>query len=73
MKAYKTEDISVTEFSQNLQSRIDQLERKIRMLRDDENVYQDGLYCSQEVRHGAIKNYIFTLSNIQVLFCCIRP
>lgn len=42
MKAYKTEDISVTEFSQNLQSRIDQLERKIRMLPDDQNVYQDG-------------------------------
>ena len=42
MKSYKTEDISVTEFSENLQSRIDQLERKIRMLPDDENVYQDG-------------------------------
>ncbi|MDD2192637.1 MAG: hypothetical protein PHO12_08895 [Bacteroidales bacterium] len=42
MKSYKTEDITITEFSQNLQSRIDQLERKIRMLPDDENVYQDG-------------------------------
>jgi len=42
MKDYKTEDISVTEFSQNLQSRIDQLERKIRALPDDQNVYQDG-------------------------------
>lgn len=42
MKSYKTEDITITEFSENLQSRIDQLERKIRMLPDDENVYQDG-------------------------------
>lgn len=42
MKSYKTEDISVTEFSENLQSRIDQLERKIRILPDDDNVYQDG-------------------------------
>ncbi len=42
MKSYKTEDISISEFSQNLQNRIDQLERKIRMLPDDENVYQDG-------------------------------
>lgn len=42
MKSYKTEDISITEFSENIQRRIDQLERKIRMLPDDENVYQDG-------------------------------
>lgn len=42
MRSYKTEDISVTEFAQNLQSRIDQLERKIRMLPDDENIYKDG-------------------------------
>lgn len=42
MKSYKNEDISVMEFSQNLQSRIDQLERKIRLLPDDDNVYKDG-------------------------------
>lgn len=42
MKSYKNEDISVLEFSQNLQNRIDQLERKIRLLPDDENVYKDG-------------------------------
>lgn len=42
MKSYKNEDISIMEFSQNLQSRIDQLERKIRLLPDDDNVYQDG-------------------------------
>jgi len=42
MKSYKTEDISVMEFSQNIQSRIDQLERKIRLLPDDENIYNDG-------------------------------
>lgn len=42
MKSYKTEDISVMEFAQNIQSRIDQLDRKIRMLPDDENVFKDG-------------------------------
>ena len=42
MKSYKSEDISVMEFSQNLQNRIDQLERKIRILPDDDNIYQDG-------------------------------
>ncbi|NLT96537.1 MAG: hypothetical protein GXW85_13600 [Clostridia bacterium] len=42
MKSYKSEDISVLEFSQNLQNRIDQLERKIRLLPDDDNIYQDG-------------------------------
>jgi hypothetical protein len=50
MKSYKTEDISVTEFSENLQSRIDQLERKIRMLPDDYDVYNDA----------ATFTYIFT-------------
>lgn len=42
MKSYKSEEISVTEFSENLQNRIDQLERKIRMLPDDYEVYNDA-------------------------------
>lgn len=36
MKDYKTDDISVTAFAENLQNRIDQLERKIRMINMDE-------------------------------------
>lgn len=32
MKAYKHDDISVSDFAENLQNRIDQLERKIRMM-----------------------------------------
>lgn len=32
MKSYKTDDISVSNFSENIQSRIDQLNRKIREL-----------------------------------------
>lgn len=42
MKSYKSEEISVTEFSENLQNRIDQLERKIRILPDDYEVYNDA-------------------------------
>lgn len=32
MKAYKEDDISISEFAENIQSRIEQLERKIRMM-----------------------------------------
>lgn len=42
MKEYKTEDITVSQFSENLQSRIDYLDRKIRMIPDDSDTYTDG-------------------------------
>ena len=42
MKDYKQDDISVSQFHENLQSRIDQLERKIRSIPNDDNLYQDG-------------------------------
>lgn len=35
-------DFKFYEYYENLQNRIDALERKIRLLPDDENVYQDG-------------------------------
>ncbi|MFD2703934.1 DUF6706 family protein [Salibacterium lacus] len=36
MKNYTTEDISISAFSDNIQSRIDQLERKIRQMKSTE-------------------------------------
>ncbi|ABO48920.1 conserved hypothetical protein [Desulforamulus reducens MI-1] len=42
MKSYKQDDITVSQFHENLQSRIDQLERKIREIPNDEKVYEDG-------------------------------
>lgn len=36
MKDYKEDDISVSQFAENIQNRIDQLERKIRTMKTDE-------------------------------------
>lgn len=36
MKNYKQDDISVSQFAENIQSRIDQLERKIRTMKTDD-------------------------------------
>ena len=41
MKNYKTDDISISQFSENLNNRIDALDRKIRLIPDDEG-YNDG-------------------------------
>lgn len=42
MKNYKQDDISVSQFHENLMARIDQLERKIREIPNDDLSYQDG-------------------------------
>lgn len=42
MREYKTEDMSISRFSRNLQMRIEYLQRKIKLMANDENVYQDG-------------------------------
>lgn len=42
MQTSETNDFKFHEYYENLQNRIDALERKIRLLPDDENVYQDG-------------------------------
>ncbi|WP_066639659.1 hypothetical protein [Desulfolucanica intricata] len=42
MKNYKQDDITISQFHENLQSRIDQLERKIREIPNDDLAYQDG-------------------------------
>ena len=42
MKNYKTEDMTITGFSENLQNRIDALDRKIRLIANDDNVYEQG-------------------------------
>lgn len=42
MKEYKTEDMTVSNFHENLESRIDQLERKIRQIPNDNQLYEDG-------------------------------
>ena len=36
MKNYKKDDISVSQFAENIQNRIEQLERKIRQMRIDD-------------------------------------
>lgn len=41
MKNYKTDDISISQFSENLNNRIDALDRKIRLIPDDEG-FNDG-------------------------------
>lgn len=51
MKSYKQDDITVSQFHESLQSRIDQLERKIREIPNDEKVYEDGA------------NYFYMFSN----------
>lgn len=51
MKNYKTDDITVTHFHTNLMNRIDYLNRKIRMMPDDNDFNDDG---------GATVTYIFT-------------
>ena len=42
MKSYKQDDITVSQFHENLMARIDQLERKIREIPNDEKIYEDG-------------------------------
>lgn len=42
MKNYKQDDISVSQFHENLLSRINQLENRIRRIPNDEELYQDG-------------------------------
>ncbi|WP_003545288.1 hypothetical protein [Desulfotomaculum nigrificans] len=42
MKNYKQDDISVSQFHENLMARIDQLEKKIREIPDDEKLYENG-------------------------------
>lgn len=42
MKNYKQDDISVSQFHENLMARIEALEIKIRQIPDDANTYQDG-------------------------------
>jgi len=42
MRNYKQDDISVSQFHENLTSRIDALEIKIRQIPDDALTYQDG-------------------------------
>jgi len=42
MKNYTHEDMTVDSFSDNLQSRIEQLERKVRTLRTDEQIQNES-------------------------------
>lgn len=42
MKNYKQDDISISQFHENLMNRIETLEIKIRQIPDDANTYQDG-------------------------------
>ena len=42
MKNYKQDDISISQFHENLMNRIETLEIKIRQIPDDANTYADG-------------------------------
>lgn len=44
MKNYKEDDISVSQFAENIQSRIDQLERKIRTMQTDDDKDSDSSF-----------------------------
>ena len=51
MKNYKNEDISILDFAESIQSRISQLERKIRLLPADD--------AGENIADGASWTYIF--------------
>lgn len=42
MKNYKTEDVTISQFSENLQTRISVLENKIRTMQDDNDISDGG-------------------------------
>lgn len=42
MKSYKLDDMTISDFHENLMSRIDQLERKIRSLKTDEQLQNES-------------------------------
>lgn len=42
MKEYKTDDMTITQFSENLQNRIDALERKIRQISINDTIDSTG-------------------------------
>jgi len=44
MKSYKLDDMTVSDFHENLMNRIDQLERKIRTLKTDEQLQNESNY-----------------------------
>ncbi|WP_449355598.1 hypothetical protein ACUL41_07060 [Virgibacillus natechei] len=44
MKSYTMDDMSVSQFHENLMARIDQLERKVRKLKTDEQVENDSSF-----------------------------
>ncbi|MEK4125892.1 hypothetical protein NSS60_03185 [Anoxybacillus sp. FSL W8-0382] len=44
MKVYKLDDMTVTDFHENLINRIDQLERKIRQMKTDEQEQQGNVF-----------------------------
>jgi hypothetical protein len=44
MKAYKLDDMTVTDFHENLLNRIDQLERKIRSMKSDEEIQTGNVF-----------------------------
>ncbi|UOE57307.1 hypothetical protein [Cytobacillus oceanisediminis] len=44
MKSYKMDDMTVSDFHENLMNRIDQLERKIRTLKTDEQLQNESSF-----------------------------
>jgi hypothetical protein len=44
MRSYKLDDMTVSDFHGNLMNRIDQLERKIRSMKSDEEIQQGNIF-----------------------------
>lgn len=44
MKSYKLDDMTVSDFHDNLMARIDQLERKVRLLKTDEQLQNESSF-----------------------------
>ena len=44
MKNYKKDDITISQFSENIQNRLDQLERKIRQMGANDSINQESNY-----------------------------
>ncbi|MCM2603737.1 hypothetical protein NDQ57_03345 [Rossellomorea marisflavi] len=42
LKSYKIDDMTVSDFAESLMARIDQLDRKIRLLKDDDEIQNES-------------------------------
>ncbi|CAN7382340.1 hypothetical protein [Rossellomorea sp. LjRoot5] len=58
LKSYKLDDMTVSDFADSLMARIDQLDRKIRLLKDDDQIQNESTYLCCFVTRRC--NYVST-------------